>query len=219
MQAWTSDQMTQLQYVSSTIVSNQILALIVLVTGTLLICAVKLWRKRFPSPFMNPVFWTAVVFAIAEGRFFLDSDMHQNDDNQQAELYNKGTRGGARIVSVNEVSAGRHLNSRYRWADLTCEFADARGRTIRATTLEGYNRFIPGRRTEVRPWSPGQIWAPGATVDVIYMLGQPVNFRLAGEVRVHQVQPASSWDLDFILIISWYVTVAWLGLLLFFLFR
>jgi len=163
---------------------------------------------------MNPLFWAAIVFAVWEAWSFLDGDMRQNDDNQQAELRARGARASARIVSVHEVRTGRHRNSRYSWANITCEFTDSSGRTRRAASIEGYNWLYQKKPS----WAPGGIWAPGARVEVIYMPDEPDNFRIASVVRAYQVEPASTWDFFLALFFIWYFTAAWLSLLIFFIF-
>src|SRR5689334_5134733 len=123
-------------YLPSTILISQVLAIAVGLFGTALVCTLFMSyvSNRFVGPWMHPAVWVAIIFSLMFGRFCLDSDMHLVDDNQQAHLSHAGVKTSAKIVSVKETKHGRHLNSRYTWAEITCEFTDRQGRRQRGTT-------------------------------------------------------------------------------------
>src|ERR1051326_8676830 len=130
-------------YLPSTIPISQVLAIGTGLFGTMLVCTLfmSFITNRFVHPLMHPAVWVAIIFSLIFGHFCLDTDMHIADDNQQAYLSKRGVKTKATIVAVKQTSRGRHLNTRYTWAQITCKFTDNQGRRQQASTTEGYNHI------------------------------------------------------------------------------
>src|SRR5437588_9293771 len=109
-----------LPYLPSTILMSQVLAIGVGLLGTALICTLFMSyiSNRFFNPLRHPAVWVAILFSLIAGYICWDTDLHIADDNQQAYLSKAGAKTNARIVAVKETSHGRHLNSRYTWAEI-----------------------------------------------------------------------------------------------------
>jgi hypothetical protein len=203
-----------MEYVSKTLLLNQLAALSTLLAGTYTICAYFMRRRqptgRLPSPLKNPVMLAAMILAVVLAWFFVDGDLVCGDNNQQALLKKYGITTESTILSVTETWPGRHLNSRYRWAEITCEFGDRDGRVWTVTTVEGYNVIY----TKVAPWQPGQPWSSGSKPQIIYMAENPRVFRIAAAVRSNEKCPASRSEFLLALFWIWWFPVAWVSVLL-----
>jgi hypothetical protein len=209
-----SEFVTEVEYVSRTLLLSQVGALALLLVGTYIVCTVSMRRSGATvgplSALMNPVMLSAMVLALVLGRFFLGSDLLSNDNNQRARLRKYGVTTTGKVLSVVETSNGRYLNPRYRWAEIACEFVDQQGKTWRGTTIEGYNSIYSKRA----PWQTGEAWSPGSRTKMIYMADNPLVFRIADAVRHDVETPATRGDFLLALFWIWYAPVGWLGVLL-----
>jgi hypothetical protein len=202
------------EYVSKTLLLNQLAALSSLLAVTCTICAYFMRRRQptgvLPSRLKNPVMLAAMILAVVLAWFFVNGDLVCGDNNQQALLKKYGITTESTILSVTETWRGRHLNSRYRWAEITCEFVDWDGTVWTGTTAEGYNVIY----SKIAPWQPGQPWSPGSKPQIIYMAQNPRVFRIAAAVRCNEECPASRSEFLLALFWIWWFPVAWVSVLL-----
>jgi len=211
-----------MEYVSPVILLNEVLAVVALLAGTVVVWIVRMGllteknAKGWPiNPFVNPFIYPAILFSMVGICNALDGDMRLADENQQAQLSANGVTISARVVSAAEIPIGRNFNSRLKWANITFDFTDNQGKNVRATTAEEYNTVY----CKVAPWKPGQIWAPGATVQLTYLRDNPQIIRIADFVRTSKPWPSSAWEMFLSLAMIWYFPIAWLGLLTFFIIK
>ncbi len=162
--------------------------------------------NRKINPILHPAVIPAIIFALIECWCFVGADMQICDENQQVRLKAGGKSTSAKIVDVKDTSIGRNLNSRYRWADITCEFADSNGRTLKAKTIEGYNWAY----TKKSPWSSGERWSQGSTVKITYIPNYPEEFRLSECVVYSDLRHVGHPSVAGGIFMSWFATIIWL---------